>query len=74
MRYIIKVILTQPGNTEALYHEKLELTTNKSVTNVYTQHLTSDKKKALVFYDKDEADKMAVFLTDSFLKASVIKK
>jgi hypothetical protein len=74
MQYIIKVILTQPGNTETLYHEKLELSKNKSATNVYVQHLTSDKKKALIFYDKEEADKMAVFVTDSFLKASVIKK
>ena len=60
------------GNKRTMYHEKLELNNRKDVMNVYTPHVTEDKKKALVFYDEDEVQKMSHFLCTTFCSAKVI--
>ena len=52
------------GNPQVFYHEALVLSNRKDTMNVYEEKLTSDREKALVFHDDEEAQKMATFLED----------
>lgn len=47
---------------KVFYHEALVLSTRKDTMNVYEEKLTSDREKALVFHDDEEAKLMASFL------------
>ena len=71
-KYIIRRFIKMNGKFKTLYHEKLELSTNKFAMNVYVENVTKVKKKALVFYDLKEADKMAAFLTDEASTCTVL--
>ena len=71
-KYIITLDILVNGKMKKLYHEKLTLSERKDVMNVYVDHSTKDKDKALVFYDADEAQRMAHFLCTEFCNAKVI--
>lgn len=41
------------------FHEKIELNPSNDSNNVYVEHITSEKKKALRFFERSEAEKIA---------------
>ena len=64
-KFIIKRGIKFNGKFKELYHESLKPSSNKFAMNVYVENVESDKKKAMVFYSKKEADAMAVYLVNS---------
>ena len=65
--YIIERKMKVDGKGKMLYHQTLEQRDpkNLAVTNVYVEHMTFNKKKALRFYDINEVQAMATFLEAS---------
>ena len=65
--YIIERQMKVDGKGKKLYHQTLEQREpkNLAVVNVYVEHLTFNKKKALCFYDENEVQAMAKFLETS---------
>jgi len=60
--YIIKIKTKVNGVFEIAYHENITINNPKNeAINTYVEHITTDKKKALQFFDKDEAQRLAVF-------------
>jgi hypothetical protein len=60
--YIIKIKTKVNGAFEIAYHENISINNPKNgAINTYVEHITTDKKKALQFFDKDEAQRLAVF-------------
>lgn len=70
----IEVLIKNNGKWETLYHENITPTTSIEVNNVYQEHLTSDKKKAKVFYDIKEAQRVSDFFTQEYRTSKVITK
>lgn len=70
--WIIKYNSKINGKFEVVYHEDIKNSTNKEAMNVYVEHVTSDKRKAKRFYDKDEAQHVANWFS-SFSTSQVIK-
>lgn len=64
-KYIIKRKIKFNGEFRELYHESLKPSNNKSAMNVYVENVVMDRKKAMVFYSKREADAMAIYLVNS---------
>jgi hypothetical protein len=58
-KYIIKYNSKVNGINIKLYHESININTHKDTMNVYVESLTTDKKLAKVFYDKEEAIKVS---------------
>jgi hypothetical protein len=58
-KYIIEWETIVGGETKTHYHEKMEYNSNDGVMNVYVEHITSEKKKALRFYNENEAINVA---------------
>jgi hypothetical protein len=58
------------------FHEKISLTdpNRLDVMNVYTEHISFDKSKAMVFYDREEAEKVSVLFGNSIHVGKVVKK
>jgi hypothetical protein len=56
--------------------EKISLTdpNRLDVMNVYTEHISFEKSKAMVFYDREEAEKVCVLFGNSIHTGKVIKK
>ena len=73
MSYIIKYLIRVDGKLKILYHENITLSTSKECSNVYMEHLTSYKKKALVFYTKEEAVKIADLFMDNRLNYQIVE-
>jgi hypothetical protein len=61
--YIIERRVKSNGGAKTFYHQSLAINQNKSVMNVYIESITSIKKEALRFYDKAEAEGMAVLMS-----------
>jgi len=57
--WIIKYDLKINGKFEIVYHKDISNSENKSAMNVYVEHVTSDKRKAKRFYNKEEASNIA---------------
>jgi hypothetical protein len=71
--YIIKIKTKVNGVLEIAYHENISINNPKNgAINTYVEHITTDKKKALQFFDKDEAQRLAVFF--KYSKYRVINK
>ena len=74
-KYIIKYKTKVNGTDKTTYHENITPNTNNSVMNVYVEHVTEDRKKAKVFYDQEEAQKVcAMFSKPGYHLGGVIKK
>jgi len=71
-KYIIRRFIKFNGEFKILYHEGLEISKNKGAMNVYVERVCKTKKSALVFYDLDEADRMAKFLTSEISTCTVL--
>lgn len=63
--YIIKRQIKVEGKIKTYYHQSLSITPNKSVMNVYVESIVAEKRKALRFYEKKEADGMVAYLLTS---------
>ena len=64
--YIIKIKTKVNGAFEVGYHENISINNPKNgAINTYVEHITTDKKKALQFFDKDEAERLAKFFNYS---------
>jgi hypothetical protein len=60
--YIIKIKTKVNGAFEIAYHENITINNPKNgAINTYVEHITTDKKKALAFFDKEEAERLAIF-------------
>ena len=56
-RYIIQWSVLVEGVPKTMYHQTISLTNKRSgCTNVYSEHITNNKKSAMVFYTKKEAE------------------
>lgn len=71
-KYLIELDTKVNGKWQKGYHENLTNNENKQAMNVYVQHITSDKRKAKRFYDKEEAQKFATLFESQFQTAKVI--
>ena len=74
--FIIKYKSRVNGEEKITFHEKISLTdpNRLDVMNVYTEHISYDKSKAMVFYDREEAEKVCVLFGHKFHAGKVIKK
>ena len=71
--YLIKFKTRVNGETKVYYHENLSINAPKrGFCNTYCQHITTDKSKALLFFLKKEAERMANFF--EILDYSIVKK
>lgn len=71
-KYLIELETKVNGKWQKGYHQDLTNNENKQAMNVYVQHVTSDKRKAKRFYDRDEAQKFATLFESQFQTAKVI--
>ena len=74
--FIIKYKSRVDGEEKTTFHEKISLTdpNRLDVMNVYTEHISFDKSKAMVFYDRYEAEKVCDFFGHTYHVGKVIKK
>jgi hypothetical protein len=70
--YIIELETKVEGKWKKGYHETLIDSQRKDTMNVYVECVTTDKKKAKRFYDKDEAQRFATLFSNNFQYAKVI--
>ena len=76
-KFIIKYTTKINGEEKMSFHEKISLTdpNRLDVMNVYTEHISYDKSKAMVFYDREEAEKVcALFGRVRIHVGTVVKK
>ena len=75
-KFIIKYTTRVNGEDKMAFHEKISLTdpNRLDVMNVYTEHISFDKSKAMVFYDREEAEKGSVLFGNSIHVGKVVKK
>jgi hypothetical protein len=60
--YIIKIKTKVNGVFEIAYHENMTINNPKNgAINTYVEHITKDKKRALPFFEKEEAERLAQF-------------
>jgi hypothetical protein len=76
-KFIIEYKSKINGEEKTTFHEKISITDpdRLDVMNVYTEHISSDKSKAMVFYIREEAEQVcALFNRIHIHKGTVIKK
>ena len=75
-KFIIKYKTRINGEDKMAFHEKISLTdpNRLDVMNVYTEHISFEKSKAMVFYDREEAEKVCVLFCNSIHTGKVIIK
>jgi hypothetical protein len=76
-KFIIEYKSRVNGVDKTTFHEKISLTdpNRLDVMNVYTEHISYDKSKAMVFYDREEAEKVcALFGRVRIHVGTVVKK
>ena len=70
--YIIEIRMKVKGNVVTYYHEDIISQKNNQVMNMYVENITSERKKAKVFYDKQEAERIGVLFSSKHQVASVL--
>jgi hypothetical protein len=71
--YILKFNIKVEGVVNTYYHEKITVNNNKKgAVNTYVQNITKEKSNALQFFEKEEAERLAIFFNYNTYK--VIKK
>jgi hypothetical protein len=71
--YLLKFNIKVDGIIGSYYHENITTNNNKKgAVNTYVQHITKEKSNALEFFEKDEAERLAVFFKYDNYK--VVKK
>jgi hypothetical protein len=75
--FIIEYKSKVNGEEKIAFHEKISITdpNRLDVMNVYTEHISFDKSKAMVFYIREEAEQVcALFNRIHIHTGAVIKK
>lgn len=74
--FIIQYNSKVNGEEKTTFHEKISLTdpNRLDVMNVYTEHISFDKSKAMVFYAREEAEKVCALFGNSVHIGKVVKK
>lgn len=72
-KYIIKKLFKINNKIKKLYFLDIRNSIDKKVMNIYAEHLTANKKKAKIFYDIEEAKKMAEFFQTTFNESEIIE-
>jgi len=72
-RYIIKYNAKVNGINIKLYHESININQHEDTMNVYVESVTTDRKLAKVFYDKEEAIKVSNLFAYEYQKPTIIK-
>lgn len=73
LKFIIQWDTKVSGKWQKGYHQTIKENTNTQAMNVYVEHICLKKKEAKVFYDLEEADRVARFFANDFHMATVIK-
>ena len=71
-KYIIEYTTKVNGEYIKLYHCDISINKNKETMNQYVETLTTDIKLALVFYDRDEADKISLIFSNPHHNPKII--
>lgn len=74
--YIIKYNSKFNDDFVTVYHEKMDITPeNIGADNKYREHVTSDKRRAMRFYNKREAELVAkLFVREGFSTYEILEK
>lgn len=73
--FIIKYKSKFDGEDKIAFHEKISLTDpNRLFMNAYTEHISFDKSKAMVFYEREEAEKVCALFSHKYHIGKVIQK
>ena len=71
--YLLKFNIKVNGVNDTYYHENITINNNKNgAVNTYIQHITKEKPNALEFFEKEEAERLAIFFQYDNYK--VVKK
>lgn len=71
--YIIELDTIVNGQPKILYHENISITPRSlGANNIYTEHVTSDIKKAMKFYDAEEAYRIGKLFESDCQKFRII--
>ena len=54
------------GKVGTYYHENITPQKNNQAMNIYVEEVTIEKKKAKIFFDKEEAEKIGVLFASKF--------
>ena len=76
-KFIIEYKSKVNGVDKTTFHEKISITdpNRLDVMNVYTEHISYDKSKAMVFYIREEAEQVCALFNRIHIHAgTVIKK
>lgn len=75
-KYIIKYdnVFNDVADKKVFYHETISECTNKQVMNVYVESISSYKKKAKVFFDKAEAERVLLMFEQHYRKPTILIK
>lgn len=75
-KFIIKYTSKINGEIKTTFHEKISITDENrlDVMNVYTEHISSNKSKAMVFYTREEAEKVCSMFGNNFHVGEVVEK
>jgi hypothetical protein len=71
-KFIIEMQVKINGKFEKHYHQNITEQKNKEAMNVYVEHITSKKREAKIFYDEDEAKRVAIMFEQENLKISKV--
>jgi hypothetical protein len=73
--FIISYDMRMNEETVQRYHSGITPTgSSRGFMNTYTEHITSDKKKAAVFYRKSEAEKVCALFESVHQIGKVIRE
>lgn len=73
-KYLIQYQTKVNGEYVTLYHESIILNTIKDSMNAYVESLTTDIKLARIFYEREEAIKVAHLFDSLQYEQTIIKK
>ena len=73
-KYLIQYQTKVNGDYVTLYHESIIINTIKDSMNAYVESLTTDIKLARVFYEWEEAVKVAQLFDSLQYEQTIIKK
>ena len=73
--YEVKTEAKEDGKNRVMYHAGINtVDNNRGFINVYSENITRDRKKATVFYELNEAEKVKALFGDVYISAIVANK
>lgn len=71
--YIIHYAIRINNKMESKYHQLIDVNTNKSTMNTYREHITGNRKLAMKFEEREEAEKIAKIFETVHQTADIIR-